>query len=115
MVLEMFQSAASDSQEGQLVLTYELVYGYVHCIGKTTYHAGFCDSVREAEKWVRQARAGKLGRVRVPDNDPIRWCPVLHCHMKAQKPWFGYRPADKSANNSYCTAFPAPEESRQAI
>lgn len=75
---------------------YELIYGYVHCIGKTTYHAGFVEFVDEAEKWVRQNQCESRGHTRVPENDPIRWCPVRHCHMKAQKPWFAWRRVDQS-------------------
>lgn len=94
---------------------YELVYGYVHCIGKTTYHAGFSDCVETAEKWVRQMQSGDGGKIPVPETDPIRWCPVRHCHMKAQKPWFGYRLAHEPADNFYSSGCRVPEESGQVI
>ena len=70
---------------------YELIYGYMHCIGKTFYHAGFVDSEEAAARWVRQSASEDFVRARVPDKDPIRWCPVRRCHMKFQTPWFSYR------------------------
>ncbi|MFO8110990.1 MAG: hypothetical protein R6T92_00625 [Desulfosalsimonadaceae bacterium] len=69
----------------------ELVFGFIHCIGKTVYPAGFAASESEAVRWVEKQKQGENGRVKVPPQDPIHWCPVRHCHMKCQKPWFGYR------------------------
>lgn len=86
--------------------SYELIYGYMHCIGKTTYPAGVADSREAAEQWVRQKQCAKHPAIRVPDSDPIRWCPVRHCHMKAQKPWFAWRridPAEKDPCLSGCS------------
>jgi hypothetical protein len=72
----------------------ELLYGFVHCVGRTHYHAGFADSEAAAKRWVRKRISGTPERLAVPDADPVRWCPVRHCHMKRQKPWFGYRSLD---------------------
>ena len=72
----------------------ELVYGYQHCVGRTQYHFGYADGEEAADRWARRKTRENGGRVRVPDADPVRWCPVGHCHMKRQQPWFGYRSAD---------------------
>lgn len=73
---------------------YELVYGYQHCVGRTQYHGGYAEDEAAAHRWVRQKTEAENGRVRVPDEDPVRWCPVRHCHMKRQRAWFGYRAKD---------------------
>lgn len=70
---------------------YELIYGFVHCVGRTYYHAGYADSQDEASRWVAQHTGDTRLKIGVPETDPARWCPVRHCHMKRQKPWFGYR------------------------
>jgi len=75
----------SDSREGRC---FELIFGYIHCTGRTEYTAGKAGSEAEAARW---AEKRKGTRVKVPEEDPVRWCPVRHCHMKFQKPWFGYR------------------------
>ena len=69
---------------------YQLRYGYMHCVGRTTYIAGTVDTQAEALQWVAAQSVLKTGN-RVPDEDPVRWCPVKHCHMKRQKPWFAFR------------------------
>ena len=74
----------------------ELLYGFVHCVGRILYHAGFADSDAAAERWVRKQIDGTPEHLVVPEADPVRWCPVRHCHMKRQKPWFGYRSMDGS-------------------
>ena len=71
---------------------YELLYGYMHCIGRTVYSAGRVSSCREAQDWVEAHKSGQDAAPRVPDQDPVRWCPVRHCHMKRQPPWFDFRP-----------------------
>jgi len=68
---------------------WELIFGYMHCIGRTVYSAGFVRFESDALRWVETQR--EKGRAAVPAQDPIRWCPVRHCHMKFQKPWFGCR------------------------
>ena len=72
-------------------MAFELTYGYFHCIGRTVYSAGFVSSEDDAEKWVHDKQHGKGGKTVVPESDPVRRCPVRHCHMKFQKPWFSYR------------------------
>jgi len=74
--------------------SYELVYGYLHCVGRTQYHGGYAEDEAAADRWARQNAGEKPDPERVPDEDPVRWCPVRHCHMKRQRPWFGYRAAD---------------------
>lgn len=70
---------------------YRLEYGYMHCVGKTVYLAGIADTEQQARAWVAARSASLAGNPGIPDEDPIRWCPVRHCHMKSQKPWFAYR------------------------
>ena len=72
----------------------ELIYGYQHCMGRTQYSAGYADSETAAKGWVREHACKGGLRMRVPAEDPVCWCPVVHCHMKRQRPWFGYRSAD---------------------
>ena len=72
----------------------ELVYGYLHCVGRTQYHGGYAEDEATADRWARRNAGRKMGWEQVPDGDPVRWCPVRHCHMKRQRPWFGYRAGD---------------------
>jgi hypothetical protein len=74
---------------------YQLQYGYMHCVGRTTYAAGTADTQAEALKWVKAQSVSKPC-IRVPDEDPVQWCPVKHCHMKRQKPWFAFREVENS-------------------
>jgi hypothetical protein len=78
-----------------IIDSYQLLFGTVHCIGKTTYVAGFAASESEAAAWVEKQRSGESGPIMIPEHDPIRWCPVRHCHMKFQKPWFAYKPVSE--------------------
>lgn len=71
--------------------TYRLEYGYMHCVGRTVYTAGTVDSEEQARAWVATRSGDQAGRLRTPQDDPICWCPVRHCHMKRQTPWFSYR------------------------
>jgi len=71
--------------------TYRLEYGYMHCVGRTVYTAGTVDSEEQARAWVTARSEMPDGKRCPPDADPIRWCPVRHCHMKRQAPWFAYR------------------------
>ncbi len=87
--------------------TYQLQYGYMHCVGRTTYSAGSVDTQAKALAWV-QSQARDNPPVRVPDEDPVRWCPVRHCHMKRQKPWFAFREAASAG-----PAEPAPDATCQ--
>ena len=34
-------------------------------------------------------------RFKVPENDPVRWCPVRHCHMKGQTPSFFFQTIER--------------------
>jgi len=70
---------------------YELQYGYMHCVGRTVYSAGTVDTEEQARDWVAARTDIGPDHPGIPDDDPIRWCPVRHCHMKRQKPWFAYR------------------------
>ncbi len=67
---------------------FELIYGFVHCRGRTTYSAGFVDKREEAEAWIRNHRNGTAPKMKIPADDPVRYCPATSCPLKRQKPWF---------------------------
>lgn len=70
---------------------YELIYGFVHCRGKTTYSAGYVHTLAEAQKWLKINREAQSRVVKVPSDDPIRYCKAAWCPFKRQKPWFDIR------------------------
>jgi hypothetical protein len=67
---------------------YELLYGFVHCRGKTTYLAGYAHTRTEAEAWLKKNREAQSPTVKVPAEDPVRYCRAALCPLKKQKPWF---------------------------
>jgi hypothetical protein len=67
---------------------FELIYGFIHCRGKTIYSAGFVDSQDEAEEWVRNHQEETAEKMKIPPEDPIRYCKAAWCPFKRQKPWF---------------------------
>ncbi len=69
---------------------YRLEFGYMHCIGRTVYTAGTADTEEQARTWVADRSVPRPDDPGVPDQDPVRWCPGRHCHMRRQKPWFAY-------------------------
>ncbi|NPU86440.1 MAG: hypothetical protein HPY65_18340 [Syntrophaceae bacterium] len=69
---------------------FKLIYGYVHCRGRTSYTAGYVDTAEEAEVWVRQHESGTAPAMKIPPGDPVRSCLAAHCPFKRQKPWFSY-------------------------
>lgn len=71
--------------------SYELIYGFVHCRGRTEYSAGEVDSKEKAEGWVKNHREGLLPKIIIPTEDPIRYCRAAWCPFKKQKPWFDMR------------------------
>ena len=71
--------------------SYELLYGFVHCRGRTTYSAGRVNSKKEAEAWVKNHREGLLPNIKIPADDPIRHCRAAWCPFKKQRPWFDMR------------------------
>lgn len=71
---------------------FELLYGFIHCRGKTTYSAGYVDTRAEAEAWLKDQREGLLLRIKIPMEDPIRYCQAALCPFKRQKPWFDFLP-----------------------
>ena len=79
---------------------YELIYGTMHCTGKKIYSAGTVDALADAQKWVRTHRDGRQDRLPLPEQDPVRWCPVRHCHMKRQRPWVDFRPVSPETGES---------------
>jgi len=75
---------------------YELIYGFVHCRGKTAYSAGYADSQAAAEAWVKKNREAPFHKIKAPPEDPIRYCQAAWCPFKRQKPWFDFRVAANS-------------------
>jgi hypothetical protein len=67
---------------------YELIYGFVHCRGKTSYSAGYANTRAEAEAWLKKNREAESRTVKAPPEDPIRYCKAALCPFKRQKPWF---------------------------
>jgi hypothetical protein len=76
--------------------SYELIFGFVHCRGRTEYSAGRVGSKEEAEAWVKNQREGLLPKITIPPEDPIRYCRAAWCPFKRQKPWFDMRPSEKT-------------------
>jgi hypothetical protein len=76
---------------------FELLYGFIHCRGKTIYSAGRVNTKEEAYAWVRNHREGLLPKMKIPPDDPIRYCKASWCPFKKQKPWFDMvsRPVDE--------------------
>jgi hypothetical protein len=70
---------------------YELLYGFVHCRGRTTYSAGYVDTLAEAGAWLREKREETSSIVKIPLEDPVRYCRAAWCPFKRQKPWFDIR------------------------
>jgi hypothetical protein len=71
---------------------FELLYGFVHCRGKTTYSAGFVNTQVEAESWVRNHQEEVSPKIKIPPDDPICYCQAALCPFKRQKPWFAFIP-----------------------
>lgn len=65
---------------------YELLYGFVHCRGKTVYSAGSTESRAEAQDWLEKHREVP-SKMKAPPEDPIRHCKAI-CPFKRQEPWF---------------------------
>jgi len=74
---------------------YELIYGFVHCRGKTTYSAGYADTLAEAQEWLNKNREAQSRTVKVPSEDPVRYCRAAWCPFKRQNPWFDIRATEK--------------------
>lgn len=75
---------------------YELIYGFVHCRGKTVYSAGFVETREEAEAWLLKNREARTRTVKAPPGDPVRSCKAALCPLKRQMPWFDIRPAGET-------------------
>ncbi len=74
---------------------YQLLVRYMHCIGPKDYSVSHVDTKKEAQEWVKKHQTNGRSRFKVPGNDPVRWCPVKHCHMKSQTPSFFFRSIEK--------------------
>lgn len=72
-------------------MTFRLLYGTAHCTGRITYEAGTAETREEALAWSRTDTGASDRTTRIPESDPLRWCPVQHCHMKRQRPWRSFR------------------------
>jgi len=72
-------------------MPYELLYGTVHCTGRISYSVRTVATLDDAKRWCSDGPDAEADTLRVPETDPLRWCPVRHCHMKRQRPWRSYR------------------------
>ncbi|MGD9331384.1 MAG: hypothetical protein PVJ53_08730 [Desulfobacterales bacterium] len=71
-------------------MPFELLYGYGHCFGKTTYRQGRVAFEDEARQWMEKGRGADRCPV-PPGGDPVWTCPVTGCPGHVQRPWFDYR------------------------
>lgn len=69
---------------------FELIYETIHCRGKTTYSAGYVDTEEEARSWVERSQEGK-DCLKIPPEDPVRYCKADYCPFRGQKPRVSYR------------------------
>jgi len=74
-----------------MTATFQLLYGYRHCFGKTEYVVGTVATEEEAQAWVNEKQHNSGKGILPPENEPLRTCPVVGCPAKLQKPWFSYR------------------------
>ena len=77
---------------------YRLMVRYMHCIGPQDYQMGHARTRAVALEWKESHESTNSNRFKVPENDPVRWCPVRHCHMKVQTPVFFFQPDDDNTN-----------------
>ena len=70
---------------------FELIYGTIHCRGKTTYSAGYVETEEEARSWISRHQEGQCRPLKIPPEDPVRVCKADFCPFKSQKPWVSYR------------------------
>lgn len=68
---------------------YDLICEYIHCFGKTKIKLGEAITLSEAEEWKKE-KSGSNYKPSLPENDPIRTCPVVRCPLKKQTPQFGF-------------------------
>lgn len=71
---------------------YRLMVRYMHCVGPKEYEVGHADTREEALEWKKNHEGNNRKPFTVPEGDPVRWCPVRHCHMKIQTPVFFFQP-----------------------
>lgn len=79
---------------------YQLMVRYMHCVGPRDYPVGRADTMEEAMEWVKRHQSNNGKRFTVSENDPVRWCPVRHCHMKIQTPVFFFQPEAQPSSES---------------
>lgn len=68
---------------------------YMHCVGPKDYEVGCAGTRKEALEWKKSHEGNTGKRFTVPEGDPVRWCPVRHCHMKVQTPVFYFQPNEE--------------------
>lgn len=69
---------------------FELIYGFVHCKGKSVYIDGIVDTEEEAKSWMRRKRH-ELEQNPDAFRDASFECKVAVCPMKECIPYFDYR------------------------
>lgn len=80
---------------------YQLIYGFVHCRGRTAYCAGYAESEEEARAWVKNHREGLCPGLKIPPEDPLRYCRAAWCPFRKQLPWYDMV-IDQTGRNSVC-------------
>jgi hypothetical protein len=69
---------------------FELYCEYVHCCGKKVLALGEVATEQMAKEWIHDQTIMRK-HPRLPKNDLIRTCPVIHCPAKLQTPRYDYR------------------------
>jgi hypothetical protein len=82
-------------------MTYELHLTTIHCIGRLNHVVGVVETEAEAREWVEGSRDSARRHARIPQEDPIVWCPVKHCHMKRQKTLRSYEISSLAASEGH--------------
>ncbi len=72
---------------------FKLTCETIHCFGKKNHDLGNTETKEEAQRWVED-RQQHYKRSLLPEDDPIRSCPVVRCPFKLQDPRFSYEESE---------------------
>ena len=68
---------------------FKLTCETIHCFGKKSHDLGNVETREEAQLWVED-RTQNYKRSQLPEEEPIRSCPVVRCPFKLQEPRFSF-------------------------